>query len=167
MVRLSSPLFIFIAALSLLLSACGFHLRGEVNLPSQLRTLLLSSQSGSTGFDRDLRTALTRAGVTIAANDQENPLNLIVNGLQTSDTVLARASDNDVTQLERRLSVSYYLRDDNGKVVFGPRTVSTSTVLVNQDASISVRDAYNAQQMEQLGQKLAQLLVYDLSYAPL
>lgn len=167
MVRLSSPLFIFIAALSLLLSACGFHLRGEVNLPSQLRTLLLSSQSGSTGFDRDLRTALTRAGVTIAANDQENPLNLIVNGLQTSDTVLARASDNDVTQLERRLSVSYYLRDGNGKVVFGPRTVSTSTVLVNQDASISVRDAYNAQQMEQLGQKLAQLLVYDLSYAPL
>ncbi|TPE47611.1 hypothetical protein FJM67_14375 [Maribrevibacterium harenarium] len=167
MVRLSSPLFIFIAALSLLLSACGFHLRGEVNLPSQLRTLLLSSQSGSTGFDRDLRTALTRAGVTIAANDQENPLNLIVNGLQTSDTVLARASDNDVTQLERRLSVSYYLRDGNGKVVFGPRTVSTSTVLVNQDASISVRDAYNAQQMEQLGQKLAHLLVYDLSYAPL
>lgn len=167
MVRLSSPLFIFIAALSLLLSACGFHLRGEVNLPSQLRTLLLSSQSGSTGFDRDLRTALTRAGVTIAANDQENPLNLIVNGLQTSDTVLARASGNDVTQLERRLSVSYYLRDDNGKVVFGPRTVSTSTVLVNQDASISVRDAYNAQQMEQLGQKLAQLLVYDLSYTPL
>jgi LPS-assembly lipoprotein len=105
--------------------------------------------------------------VTIAANDQENPLNLVVNGLQTSDTVLARASDNDVTQLERRLSVSYYLRDGNGKVVFGPRTVSTSTVLVNQDASISVRDAYNAQQMEQLGQKLAQLLVYDLSYAPL
>ena len=128
--------------------------------------MVLLSQSGQVGFDRDLRTTLSRSGVTLL-DESDTHLDLVVNRLQVSDTTIARASDNDVTQLERRLTVSYYLRNPEGKVVFGPRNVSATTVLSNQDGDLSTVEAYNAQQMELLGQQLASLLVYDLSYAPL
>ncbi|GAB3484493.1 LPS-assembly lipoprotein LptE [Marinomonas epiphytica] len=161
--------FATILMLMLGLSACGFHLRGLVNMPANLQTLTLDSQSGSTSFDRELRIALKRADVTIV--DKLNALpstrELKVNAITTQDTVLARNTDNEITQIERRLNLVYFIRNETGKALYGPRTVSTSQVLANQNAEESTKAAYNAQQTDRMNEDLATQLLSDLSYAPL
>lgn len=155
--------------IAFLLTACGFQLRGQAPVPAALQQLTLNLDSGSAAFERALRTSLSQSGITIvdSLNANQDVYELKVNRLTTSDTVLARDSSNDVTQIERRLSVNYFIRDNEGKSVYGPRNVSTSITLSNQTAEQSTKSAYNTQQMERAGSQLANELVYDLSYAPL
>ncbi|SBS26378.1 LPS-assembly lipoprotein LptE [Marinomonas aquimarina] len=158
--------FIPVLLLTLLLSACGFQLRGQTQVPPQLQSLTLLLGTGSQDFDRDLRIALAQAGIRIVDSQPSAELHqLKVNPLELDDTVMARASDNDITQVERRIKATYFIRDEEGKALWGPRTVSISIMLNNQDAEQSLRSAYNAEQMQRASHQLADELVYDLNYA--
>lgn len=162
-------LWLFPILIALLLSACGFQLRQDANFPESLQRLTLALNSGSATFERDLRIALQQSNIQIleAASESSNTYQLKVNRLNSSDTVLARATDNDVTQVQRRISATYFIRNASGKAVYGPRTVSTSIMLNNQDAEQSLKSAYNEEQMRRVYQVLANELIYDLGYAPL
>ncbi|WP_417552163.1 LPS assembly lipoprotein LptE [Marinomonas fungiae] len=158
--------FIPILILALLLSACGFQLRGQTHVPPQLQSITLQLGTGSQDFDRDLRIALAQAGIhVVEGTPSENLYELKVNPLDVKDTVMARAADNDITQVERRISATYFVRDEQGKALWGPRTISTSIMLNNQDAEQSLKSAYNAEQMQRASGQLADELVYDLNYA--
>ena len=149
--------------------ACGFHLRGQVAIPDSLKMLTLNSASGSQEFDTDLRIALKKAGVTVLDKDQagDDIAELKINPISTSDTTLAINSDNEVTQIERRLSAVYFIRNHQGKALYGPRTVSTSKSLANQNAEESTKSAYNQQQTQGMYEDLVSQLLSDLSYSPL
>ena len=121
-------------------------------------------------FDLTLARQLKQADINILG---ENTLTddaiyeLKVLKITYSDKVLSKANNNDVTEIERLLKASYFIRDNTGKSVYGPRTVSTSRVLSNQNASDDTVLAYNTEQMEEMADELASQLVSDLAYAPL
>tara|TARA_R110001632_G_scaffold233029_1_gene376053 strand:+ start:34803 stop:35381 length:579 start_codon:yes stop_codon:yes gene_type:complete len=158
-----------LALLTMSIVACGFHLRGEVNIPARLKTLVVTSDSGSDSFDQSLRIALKKAGVVIIdkTNATKGTLELKINPITSSDTELARNSSNDVSQIQRTLSSHYFIRQADGKSLFGPRTVNTNKTLTNQDAEESAKLSYNTAQTESMNEDLANQLIYDLSYAPL
>ncbi|MCB5161362.1 hypothetical protein [Marinomonas algarum] len=160
--------FFALILLSLSIVACGFQLRGAINIPERLQTLTLTSASGSDTFDRALRIALEQAGVTVIdqANATKDTFNLKINNISSSDVELARNSDNDVSQVQRTLSSQYFVRDTSGKAIYGPRTISTSQTLTNQDAEASSKASYNQAQTEKMSETLADQLLYDLNYAP-
>lgn len=161
--------YLFLAFIALSVTACGFHLRGQVNIPQSLKTITLVSESKSNAFNTALRIALTRAGISVVSPEAAgaNVLELKVNELTNADTVLARNSSNDITQIERRLSTNYFIRQADGKSLYGPRTVSTTKTLANQNAEESTKAAYNKSKEEQMSEDLANQLIYDLGYAPL
>ncbi|MBJ7554213.1 LPS assembly lipoprotein LptE [Marinomonas spartinae] len=160
--------FLLLIVLSFSVVACGFHLRGQVAIPESLKRLVLTSDSGSPDFDTALRIALTRAGVKVvdAKNAGDDVLELKVNHLKKSDTVLARNSSNDVTQIQRELSGVYFIRQKDGKSIYGPRNFSTTQILSNQNAEESTKSAYNQTEMQTMANDLANQLVSDLAYAP-
>lgn len=160
---------LILALLTMSLVACGFHLRGQVDLPTQLKVITLTSDSGSEDFDRSLRIALSRAGVAIIdeADATATTYNLKVNAISSSNTELARNASNDISQVQRRLTSHYFIRQADGKAVYGPRTISTTRTLTNQDAEESAKLSYNQSQMGSMSEDLAEQLVYDLGYAPL
>ncbi|MFT6656034.1 MAG: LPS-assembly lipoprotein, partial [Marinomonas primoryensis] len=92
-----------LALLTMSIVACGFHLRGEVNIPARLKTLVVTSDSGSDSFDQSLRIALKKTGVVIIdkTNATKGTLELKINPITSSDTELARNSSNDVSQIQR------------------------------------------------------------------
>ena len=51
-------------ALSVLLSACGFHLREGINLPPNIEPLYISGASDQLGLE--LRNALTASGIELS-----------------------------------------------------------------------------------------------------
>ena len=59
-----------IALLLALLSACGFHLRGEVELPPVLQETYLESKNPYTGMARALRVELEAAGGRIVETSE-------------------------------------------------------------------------------------------------
>ena len=151
------------------ISACGFHLRKQVAIPQSLTTISLISDAKSNTFNTSLRIALTRAGITVVSPGPagDNVLTLTVNALTHSDTVLARNNLNDVTQLERRVSSSYFVSQADGTSLYGPRTVSTTKILANQNAEASTKAAYNKAKNAQMSKNLANQIIYDLGSAPL
>ena len=160
---------VLLALLTISIVACGFHLRGEANIPERLKTITLTSESGSDNFDRSLRLALNKAGVMVIDKvyADKNVLNLKINAIKTEDTELARDSNNDVSQIQRRLSSNYFIRQADGKSLYGPKTVSTVKTLTNQNAEESAKLSYNQAQLESMSDDLAKQLVYDLSYTKL
>lgn len=159
-------------AASLLLAACGgFHLRGQTPLPEALQRIVLTSESGSIAFDRAMLRALANASVElVSAPDGEVPdgvLELKVSPLSESSSVLATNSDNDAKQIELTMRSTYFIRKSDGKAVYGPRQVTTSRLLSNQDAEQSTLSAYNSRQRDAMAEELAVRLVSDLAYARL
>ena len=159
---------LLLALLTMSIVACGFHLRGQTNIPAKLKVITLTSESGSDSFDRALRIALTKAGVVIVDKNSANKdtLNLKINAITKTDIELARDADNDLSQLQRRLSSHYFVRQADGKSLYGPRTINTTKTLTNQNAEESAKLSYNQAQEESMNEDLANQLVYDLSYAP-
>ncbi|GGN26862.1 MULTISPECIES: hypothetical protein [Marinomonas] len=163
----TTRLFLF-ALLTMSLVACGFHLRGNASVPAKLKVLTLTSESGSDSFERSLRIAFNKAGIVIVEKSEAkgNVLNLKITPITTADTELARDGNNDISQIQRRLSSSYFIRQADGKAVYGPRTISTSRTLTNQNADESAKISYNLAQEESMSEDLARQLIYDLNYAP-
>ena len=160
---------LLLALLTMSLVACGFQLRGQASMPAKLKKITLTSESGSDSFDRSLRIALAKADVVIInkANATKDTFNLKINPITKFDTELARDMDNDLSQLQRRLTSHYFVRQADGKSVYGPRTISTTKTLTNQNAEESAKTSYNQAQEDSMNEELANQLVNDLSYAPL
>ncbi len=160
---------LLLALLTMSIVACGFQLRGQVDIPTSLMTLTMTSDSGSDTFDKSLRIALAKAGISVIDKSlaTQDTLELKVNKITSSDIVLARDSSNDVSQLQRTLNSDYFIRQANGKSVYGPRKISTNKTLSNQNNEASSVLSYNASQTETMHDDLAKQLIYDLSYAPL
>lgn len=163
------PRTILVVLMAMVMTACGFHLRGLAPIPESLRSLWLNSESGQADFDRNLITALQNAEVTLIPEESvdDNTLELRVQKIEVSDSVLARASDNDVTAITRTVKAYYIIRAKDGKALYGPRLVSVNQSIYNQDASTDVVDALNKSVLSSMLQNLAKNLVSDLAYAPL
>jgi len=159
-----------IVLITLMISACGFHLRGQTPLPIILQKIFLTSESDMHDFDVALLTKLNKKNVTIldkGSSSTDDILELKILKISLSDNVLSTASDNDTTSISRTLKLTYFIRDNSGKSLYGPRTVSVNESIYNQDDSTDVVAARNAAVLKAMIDTLADNLVYDLAYAPL
>jgi len=157
-------------ALALIISACGFHLRGSNPLSPSLQRIALNSQSGFIAFDQALNSALRRSGITIVEKGSiisDDILELTVNPIDSQEIILGTASNNDILQLERQLTTHYFIRQADGKPVYGPRRISTNKLFTEQDASVNTKEAFDEVALDEMAEDLAEKLLVDLSYAPL
>lgn len=117
----------FLISLFALISACGFHLQGHVNLPSQLNTLYISSNSPYDSFSQELTKRLTENKVNVVSNQTLSPITLrILNTTVSNDTVGNNSSEQ--TRVYRQTYyINYELTDEKGKIVLPPNSVSAST----------------------------------------
>ena len=107
-------------------AACGWHLRGAVELAPQLKQLRLQSAPPDPEFDARLQSALKFAGIDVADRT----------GIFTLTTTLQRPAPRNVAldssarsaEQEHRLVLDFALRNPSGGVVVGPRTINASRV---------------------------------------
>jgi len=62
---LRRTLFVLIGCATLVLSACGFHLRGEARLPATMQRVYIEGAEPVSPLGRDLAKALARAGAGV------------------------------------------------------------------------------------------------------
>jgi LPS-assembly lipoprotein len=119
-----------VVSLAVLLSACGFRLRGPVELPDALQDTYIESQNPYTGMARALRTQIERAGARVVEDKRQASAVLTVVRERTENRVLSVGSSGKATEYELFDEVVFSLSDSKGQRLVKPQTLRTTRDLV-------------------------------------
>lgn len=114
-----------VAATALALSACGFHLRREAQLPANLQRLHIEIADASSALARGLEKALPRSGVVLV-DDASGAALLKIAANTLSTDVLTVGGNARATEYALRYHVEFEVRDAGGSVVIAPQTIELS-----------------------------------------
>ncbi|MGK0443646.1 MAG: LPS-assembly lipoprotein [Bermanella sp.] len=127
----------FLASLFVFLSACGFHLRGQVDLPVGLRILHLDAQNSDVLTQNVLRQSLLSNGVTLSA---DAPYTLKILSETGDRRVLTVTSNAKASEYELSQNLTFELLDTQGDSVSEAQTI-TSYRTLQYDASAEIGKA--------------------------
>jgi LPS-assembly lipoprotein len=126
----------FVALLLALLPACGFHLRGDVELPPALQETYLESRNPYTGIARALRVELEAAGGRILESDEHAAAVLHIVREVSENRILSVGSTGKASEYELFNEVVFSLSDAEGKVLIKPQTVRMTRDLVFDETEL-------------------------------
>jgi LPS-assembly lipoprotein len=118
------------------LSACGFRLRGEVELPSILQETYLESRNPYRGMARALRVELEAAGGRIMESSDQATAVLQVLRETSENRILSVGSTGKASEYELFNEVVFSLRDAQGDVLIKPQTVRMTRDLVFDETEL-------------------------------
>ncbi len=121
--HLTSPSIkvLFIVLLSSLLSACGFHLRGDYDVPDELATMSFSSYDQYSTFTRMVGSQLRMSKIEVVAPADDVP-NLHLLGEGVGERTLSLYQNTRAAEKELTFRASYRVTIPE----LGSRTFSTS-----------------------------------------
>jgi len=125
-------IFLLTVVLITALSACGFHLRGSVQLPPELVTINVQDAKPSTDIAPVLRTALRNAGVQISGSA---PMLLQLNAEQYGKRVLSVDSVGRAQEYGLSYTVRFSLKGRDGAEVWLAEQSVTQTRDLRFDAT--------------------------------
>ena len=118
-----------------LLTACGWHLRGQANLPASLRILDVSMQAADFTTQKLLKQALQSNGVTISA-DASYRLHIVSD--KASKRTLTVTSSAKASSYELKQVLSYQLFNEEGLALMVPTSITSyRTQEYDADATIA------------------------------
>jgi len=125
--KLLSPI---IAAIFLMLTACGFQLRGDHELPQPLHRLYLEADNPYGSLESSLRRTLRSSDVILTNTAQVASVTLkLYKPIQTNtNTTMGPSSQSRAFALTYQ--VRYALVDPQGHILLGPENLATSRSLI-------------------------------------
>tara|TARA_B100001063_G_scaffold240888_1_gene266807 strand:- start:640 stop:1143 length:504 start_codon:yes stop_codon:yes gene_type:complete len=145
----------FLASLLVFLSACGFHLRGQVDLPVGLRILDLNAQLADNLTQNILRQSLLSNGVTLSV---DAPYTLKILNESGDRRVLTVTSNAKASEYELIQNLTFELLDTKGNSVSEAQTI-TSYRTLQYDASAEIG---KAQEETNLRREMKQSNAYNV-----
>lgn len=134
--QLSAGTVVTILVLSLALSACGFKLRGSVELPPVLQDTYVESQNPYTGMARSLRSELKAAGANVLENKEQASAVLTVVAERSENRVLSVGSSGRASEYELFDEVVFELRDNENNILVKKQTLRMTRDLVFDETAL-------------------------------
>jgi len=119
-----------VVALSALISACGFQLRGSVELPPLLNVTFLQVGNPWQGVAAALRIELESSGAKITTRVDDATAVLQLMNERSLQRVLSVGSGGKASEYELFEEVTFLLRDSEGHELLEPQTLSMTRDLV-------------------------------------
>lgn len=117
---------VLVALFAALLSACGFHLRGEARLPASMQTLSIEGADALSPLGRDLRKALTRTGVRVVDGAGEGAALLRIASNQFRTDVLSVGGNARANEYTIRYHVEFDVVSATGSTLLARQTLELS-----------------------------------------
>jgi LPS-assembly lipoprotein len=154
--------------LAVSISACGFHLRGNIPLDEGIKNMFVSAPEGP--FKDQLESVLTRAGAIIAPDQTGADVILVVTNAAISRTVGTLDERGKANSFNLSFKVSYSLKDLKGDNI-RPASILLESRRYNFDPETVVEtEAEEAELQESMEQDISLRIVRQLSiitdYAP-
>jgi LPS-assembly lipoprotein len=157
-IRMNGALRLAACAALLLLSACGWHLRGSEPLSPSIAALYLESADGHSEFDRALRRSLGAAGATLVGAKEEAALVVRIRKDSSGRRVLAVSARNTPQEYEVYYAVEYSVERD-GKEVIPLQTLELVNDFSYDEAALLAKEREEAVLRSALARDLAGLVI--------
>lgn len=153
--------YLLIGALVLVLSGCGFQLRGKADLPAEMERTQMVVEDGNSTLARRVRTLLEQNGVRLVSGDEatailEIPLNEVVT------SVLTIADNARVREYRISHTVQFRLVDAEGNELLTTQTLRQSREISFNEQKILASSREQEYLKQDLAEDLARLLVSRL-----
>jgi len=125
-----------ISLLSLFLTACGFHLRQNLDFPTQLNTLYISSATPYGKFESYLKSILNTANINIVDEAQDSNYTLRIDMHQLTQTVASISLDTETRSYTLVYQVRYSLLHQ-GVTVLPSQSISISQAYITNSSQLS------------------------------
>jgi LPS-assembly lipoprotein len=119
----------FFVSFMVVLTACGFHLRGQgpsVLLPSQLKVLFVESKQPYSVLTREVEQMLTGMGVKLVDNARAAPFTLSIIRAEASQQTTGMSPTTQISTYALSYTIIYQITDKEGRMVVPPRTITAS-----------------------------------------
>ena len=107
--------FFSVISLALILTACGFHLRGNIPLSDSIKNMFLNVPEGT--FKQVLEQGLTRQGAVLSASKGAADVVLIILKADTDRSVGTLDERGKANSFDLKLKVDYRLETSDGVVI--------------------------------------------------
>ena len=118
------------AIVAMLLASCGFHLRGEYNVP--FASVMVAAPGTSQVADR-IKRELTNSPTRLAATAGEAEAQLSVMSERRDRIILSLSGAGRVREYQLKLTVQYRLVDNKGGVAIPTSEIQLQRILTYDD----------------------------------
>lgn len=136
------PILLFIT--TLLLSACGFHLRGWVDTPAWLNNVAVISKDDERQLTTQLKERLEAYKISVT-NVAQAQYWIIINSVSLQQQIISIGASTNPRQYQLNLRVRFMLQTANGQII-----KPESTLLVTRQATINNDRILGSNQEEQI-----------------
>ncbi len=123
-----------ILGMALLLSACGYHLRGAVELPDGLKNVYLEGGSGQ--LQEQFNSAMKTSSVGIASSPETAGIIVRIFNEDNQRRVLSLGSSGAANNFELEYRFDYELVDSKNKVLMPRQSVDIKREYYNDQVAI-------------------------------
>jgi LPS-assembly lipoprotein len=149
--------------LSLSLTACGFHLRKTQPLIADLQVIYIKTSTPNDPFIQILSRWLIANDVQLTTDPKFASSTLNIINIQQSSNINALQGAAEAGQYVTTMTVSFDVKNSNGRVLIAPTTMTRSAYYSNNATQILSSNATANQLAVQLQQQLAQSILQQLS----
>lgn len=150
--------------LILLLSGCGFHLRGMNNVPSWLNNVAIISENDDKQFVSILQSRLEGANVEVNPEPSRAQYWLIVNEVNLQQQIISVGASTNPRQYTLTLTVVFVLKTRTGQVINAPGRISISRELIlNNNRILGSKDEESIL-IGEMKQDAVTQIIYRLSH---
>jgi len=133
---------LFVAILSLLIGACGFHLRGDVTLPFE--TLYVEGDANSAFVSQLKRAILSGSSTRLVDNPSEAQAVLQVLGETRQKVILSLSGGGRVREFQLNYNVSYRLLNGKNKELAQPGEIALKRDVSFNDTQLLAKESEEA-----------------------
>jgi len=149
-----------ICALTLVITSCGFHLSGQVQLAPPLHRMYIQSADPYSQLVRNLTQALKLSQVTVVPTPAEASTILNILSETESQQLLSVGGTQQTRQYSLVLSVVFQVTDNTGKMLVPPQTATQSTVITITANQVLA----GSNEADNLYNQMRRSIVFDILY---
>lgn len=128
------PITICLLSVMLILTACGWHLRGLLDLPPKLKQVYIKTHTPNSPLVFELTQLLRANHATVVSDPGLAQSIVILNPLSTQNRLTSQTGGGEAGQYTLTMSVVFSVRDSNGKILL-PDTLIQASRQYNSNAS--------------------------------
>ena len=127
---------LFFLCLATLLTACGFHLHGEMPLAPPLHHMYLQAHDPYGSLARDLQGYLKMSNVELASSPENANTILVILKDENLQQLQSVSGTQQTRQYELKVNVVFEINDTKGRTLVSPQTLSESRTITIQSNQI-------------------------------
>lgn len=127
--------------LSLALSACGFHLRGMLDIPAWFNNVAIVSKENDKEFIAILKTQLEGYNIHVHSDPAHAEYWLVINRELIQRRIISVGASTNPRQFSLELIIEFMLQARKGQIVKAPKQIQISRqITINNDRILGSTD---------------------------